>query len=183
MLGNVHIQIVHFGSIYAQKDSFAHRYGFFEICGSVPLDLGLFGPVARSRRAFYLRRAAGGCFGGHGKLTSGFGRWLRSAGCGLRGFGRWRWLRSAGCGLMAAGCGLRAAWLRALVCVLRASGAGPLRLFVSAGTIVFFSPASPGGPGADPGGIVRTLRLQLPALRIYIHRRADSVDHRTQKNL
>ena len=162
MLGNVHIQIVHFGSIYAQKDSFAHRYGFFEICGSVPLDLGLFGPVARSRRAFYLRRAAGGCFGGHGKLTSGFGRWLRSDGCvllaavcvaawlralaaccglralalaavcwlrsdgcglrgfgrwlrsavcGLRGFGRWRW--SAGCGLRgfgrwSAGCGLRA---------------------------------------------------------------------------
>ena len=64
LLGNVRIQIVHFGSIYAQKDSFTHRYGFFEICGSVPLDLGLFGPVARSRRALYLRRAAGGCFGG-----------------------------------------------------------------------------------------------------------------------
>ena len=102
------IQIVHFGSIYAQKDSFAHRYGFFEICGSAPLDLGLFGPVARSRRALYLRRAAGGCFGGHGKLTSG-------AGAGL--LGRW-----------SAGCSLRAAWLRALALVcwpdgLRALGA------------------------------------------------------------
>ena len=149
MLGNVRIQIVHLVSIYAQKDSFAHRYGFFEICGSVPLDLGLFGPVARSRRAFYLRRAAGGCFGGHGKLTSGFGRWLRSDGCGLRGFGRWHWLRALaaccglralalaavcwlradGCGLRgfgrwSAGCGLRAAWLRALaaVCGLRGFG-------------------------------------------------------------
>ena len=101
LLGNVRMRIVHFDSIYAQKDSFAHRYGFSEICGCVPLDLGCFGPVARSRRAFYLRRAAGGCFGGHGKLTSGFGRWLRSDGCGLRGFGRWRWLRSAGCVLRA----------------------------------------------------------------------------------
>ena len=101
LLGNVRMRIVHFDFIYAQKDSFAHRYGFSEICGCVPLDLGCFGPVARSRRAFYLRRAAGGCFGGHGKLTSGFGRWLRSDGCGLRGFGRWRWLRSAGCVLRA----------------------------------------------------------------------------------
>ena len=144
MLGNVHIQIVHFGSIYAQKDSFAHRYGFFEICGSAPLDLGLFGPVARSRRALYLRRAAGGCFGGHGKLTSGFGRWLRSDGCvllaavcGLRGFGRWlraagfgrwRWLRSAGCGLMAAGCVASGAGcgLRSAGCVASGAGAGLL---------------------------------------------------------
>ena len=144
-MGKVRIQIVHFGSIYAQKDSFAHRYGFFEICGSVPLDLGLFGPVARSRRALYLRRAAGGCFGG---------AWLL----------RRRW---------AAGGWSACCW---------SAGNGLLRLFVSAGTIVFFSPASHGGLGADPGGIVRTLRLQLPALRIYIPRRADSVDRRTQKN-
>ena len=229
------IQIVHLVSIYAQKDSFAHRYGFFEICGSVPLDLGLFGPVARSRRAFYLRRAAGGCFGGHGKLTSGFGRWLRSDGCGLRGFGRWhwlralaaccglralalaavcwlrsdgfgrwRWLRSAGCvlmaagcvasgaGLLAAGCGLRGfgRWLRSAGCV--ASGAGllaavcgrwPSAFVCFRGDDRFFLPCLAWRPGADPGGIVRTLRLQLPALRIYIPRRADSVDHRTQKNL
>ena len=40
LLGNVRMQIVHFDFIYAQKDSFAHRYGFFEICGCVPLDLG-----------------------------------------------------------------------------------------------------------------------------------------------
>ncbi len=58
LLGNVRMRIVHFDFIYAQKDSFAHRYGFSEICGCVPLDLGYFGPVARSRRA------AGGCFGG-----------------------------------------------------------------------------------------------------------------------
>lgn len=64
LLGNVRMRIVHFDFIYAQKDSFAHRYGFSEICGCVPLDLGCFGPVARSRRAIYLRRAAGGCFGG-----------------------------------------------------------------------------------------------------------------------
>ena len=64
LLGNVRMRIVHFDFIYAQKDSFAHRYGFSEICGCVPLDLGCFGPVARSRRALYLRRAAGGCFGG-----------------------------------------------------------------------------------------------------------------------
>lgn len=73
LLGNVRIQIVHFGSIYAQKDSFAHRYGFFEICGCVPLDLGLFGPVARSRRALYLRRAAGGCLGCRGGWSAGAG--------------------------------------------------------------------------------------------------------------
>ena len=64
LLGNVRMRIVHFDFIYAQKESFAHRYGFSEICGCVPLDLGCFGPVARSRRALYLRRAAGGCFGG-----------------------------------------------------------------------------------------------------------------------
>ena len=51
LLGNVRMRIVHFDFIYAQKDSFAHRYGFYEICGCVPLDLGCFGPVARSRRA------------------------------------------------------------------------------------------------------------------------------------
>ena len=54
---------MHVDFIYAQKDSFAHRYGLFEICGDMPLDLGCFGPVARSRRALYFRRAAGGCFG------------------------------------------------------------------------------------------------------------------------
>ena len=208
-MGNVRIQIVHLVSIYAQKDSFAHRYGFFEICGSVPLDLGLFGPVARSRRAFYLRRAAGGCFGGHGKLTSGFGRWLRSDGCGLRGFGRWHWLRAlaACCGLralaLAAVCWLRSdgfgrwRWLRSAGCVLMAagcvaSGAGllaavcgrwPSAFVCFRGDDRFFLPCLAWRPGADPGGIVRTLRLQLPALRIYIPRRADSVDHRTQKNL
>ena len=60
LLGNVRMRIVHFDSIYAQKDSFAHRYGFSEICGCVPLDLGCFGPVARSRRALTsgARRAA-----------------------------------------------------------------------------------------------------------------------------
>ena len=142
---------MHFGSIYAQKDSFAHRYGFFEICGCAPLDLGLFGPVARSRRALYLRRAAGGCFGGAGRSAAGASEALGARLLVLRrrwalGFGRWA-----------------------------------LGLFVFAGAIVFFSPASPGGLGADPGGIVRTLRLQLPALRIYIPRRADSVDCRTQE--
>ena len=157
-MGNVHIQIVHFGSIYAQKDSFAHRYGFFEICGSAPLDLGLFGPVARSRRALYLRRAAGGCFGGHGKLTSGFGRWLRSDGCvllaavcGLRGFGRWlraagfgrwRWLRSAGCGLMAAGCVASGAGLLAAVC-----GRWPSAFVCFRGDDRFFLPCLAWRPG------------------------------------
>ena len=174
LLGNVRIQIVHFGSIYAQKDSFAHRYGFFEICGCVPLDLGLFGPVARSRRALYLRRAAGGCFGGAGLLRR---RWAASEALGC-----WRLLRLSRwlvCGRWSAGLlVIRSLVLRAMV-----RGRWALRLFVSAGTIVFFSPASHGGLGADPGGIVRTLRLQLPALRIYIPRRADSVDHRTQKNL
>ena len=60
LLGNVRMRIVHFDFIYAQKDSFAHRYGFSEICGCVPLDLGCFGPVARSRRALIsgARRAA-----------------------------------------------------------------------------------------------------------------------------
>ena len=81
---------MHFDFIYAQKDSFAHRYGFFEICGSVPLDLGLFGPAARSRRALYLRRAAGGCFGSAGPLD----RWY--AGDGLRAAG----LRAAGLRVM-----------------------------------------------------------------------------------
>ena len=91
LLGNVRMRIVHFGFIYAQKDSFAHRYGLFEICGDMPLDLGCFGPVARSRRALYLRRAAGGCFGccgaGAGPLALALlalvcGSW--SAGTGLR---------------------------------------------------------------------------------------------------
>ena len=90
LLGNVRMRIVHFDFIYAQKDSFAHRYGFFEICGCVPLDLGLFGPVARSRRALYLRRAAGGCFGSAGALD----RWY--AGDGLRAAG----LRAAGLRVM-----------------------------------------------------------------------------------
>ena len=79
------------------------------------------------------------------------------------------------------GAGMLAAASEALGCWRLLRRRWALRLFVSAGTIVFFSPASHGGPGADPGGIVRTLRLQLPALRIYIPRRADSVDYRTQK--
>lgn len=82
---------MHVDFIYAQKDSFAHRYGLFEICGGMPLDLGWFGPVARSRRALYPRRAAGGCFGccgaGAGPLALALlalvcGSW--SAGTGLR---------------------------------------------------------------------------------------------------
>ena len=166
---------MHLASIYAQKDSFAHRYGFFEICGCVPLDLGLFGPVARSRRALYLRRAAGGCFGGAGLLRR---RWAAGGCFGCRG----GWFAGAGL-LVLRSLVLRALVLRELVLRELVRGLWALRLFVSAGTIVFFSPASHGGLGADPGGIVRTLRLQLPALRIYIPRRADSVDHRTQKNL
>ena len=51
LLGNVRMRIVNFDFIYAQKESFAHRYGFSEICGCVPLDLGCFGPGDRSRRA------------------------------------------------------------------------------------------------------------------------------------
>ena len=151
-------RVVQVAFIYAQKDSFAHRYGILEICGAFAVGFRLIRP-GRPIPARSLHPAGGccGCFGGAGKLTSGFGRWLRAlaAVCGLRGFGRW----------------------------LRSAGAGPLRLFVPAGTIVFFSPVSPGGSGSGPGGIVRTLRLQLPATRIYIPRRADSVDRRTQKNL
>ena len=137
LLGNVRMRIVHFDFIYAQKDSFAHRYGFSEICGCVPLDLGCFGPVARSRRALYLRRAAGGCFGGC-VLT----RWPA---------GRW------------------------------SAGDGRCVFVCFSGSACFLCPHFARRPGADPGGIARTLRLQLPAARIYIPRRADSVGYRTQK--
>ena len=87
LLGNVRMRIVHFDFIYAQKDSFAHRYGFSEICGCVPLDLGCFGPVARSRRALYIRRAAGGCFGRCVLGRWSAGRW--SLVCWSLVCGRW----------------------------------------------------------------------------------------------
>ena len=165
-MGNVRIQIVHFGSIYAQKDSFAHRYGILEICGAFAVGFRLIRP-GRPLQARSLPPARGG-------------RLLRRRWAASEALGRWRLLRLSRwlvCGRWSAGLPvLRSLVLRALV-----RGRWALRLFVSAGTIVFFSPASPGGPGADPGGIVRTLRLQLPALRIYIPRRADSFDHRTQK--
>ena len=137
--------------------------GFWRSAAPLPLDLGLFGPVARSRRALYLRRAAGGCFGVC---------W------------RWRWYAALVCVRWPAGAGLPVCWPAGaglLVCWPLVCGAIVLRLFVSARMTVFSTPTSLIGPGADPGGIARTLRLQLPALRIYIPRRADSVDCRTQK--
>ena len=141
---------MHVGFIYAQKDSFAHRYGILEICGAFAVGFRLIRP-GRPLPARSLPPARGG------RLLR-LSRWLVC--------GRWS------AGLLV----IRSLALRALV-----RGRWALRLFVSAGTIVFFSPASHGGLGADPGGIVRTLRLQLPALRIYIPRRAESVGYRTQK--
>ena len=136
LLGNVRMRIVHFDFIYAQKDSFAHRYGFSEICGCVPLDLGCFGPVARSRRA----------------ITSGARRAAASEAVCLPA-GRW------------------------------SAGDGRCVFVCFSGSACFLCPHFARRPGADPGGIARTLRLQLPAARIYIPRRADSVGYRTQKNL
>ena len=126
-------RVVQVAFIYAQKDSFAHRYGFFEICGCVPLDLGLFGPVARSRRALYLRRAAGGCFGGAGLLRR---RWALAAASAVAGAG-----------------------LRALVCwpagdsVAGASGAGRCVCLFPRGRS-FFSPLPRmEGWALTPGGL------------------------------
>ena len=144
LLGNVRMRIVHFDFIYAQKDSFAHRYGFSEICGCVPLDLGCFGPVARSRRA----------------LTSGARRAAVSEAVCLPAGPLARWSLVAG------------RW---------SAGDGRCVSICFSGSACFLCPHFARRPGADPGGIARTLRLQLPAARIYIPRRADSVDYRTQK--
>ena len=115
---------MHFDFIYAQKESFAHRYGFSEICGCVPLDLGCFGPVDRSRRA----------------LTSGARRSAVSEVVCLPA------------GQLVAGplvAGLPVAGL--LVAGLR--GMAAVFLFASAGALVFYAPTSPGGPALTPGGL------------------------------
>lgn len=59
LLGNVRMRIVHFDFIYAQKDSFAHRYGILEICGAFAVRFRLVRP-GRPLSARSLPPARGG---------------------------------------------------------------------------------------------------------------------------
>ena len=78
LLGNVRMRIVHFDFIYAQKESFVHRYGILEICGAFAVGFRLIRP-GRPLPARSLPPARGG-------------RLLRLRAAGLRAAG----LRAAG---------------------------------------------------------------------------------------
>ena len=128
---------MHVDFIYAQKDSFAHRYGILEICGAFAVGFRLIRP-GRPLPARSLPPARGGwlllvcvllvCV----LMVCGHGRWL----C-------WCWPVGSG----AAGSGLRklVCWPLALLVLFR--GKWLLRLFVLAGTIIFYPPRIAWRPG------------------------------------